>query len=135
MAGTSPAMTEKDDALLRCQYRAADQLALLQIGQRFIGFRERQRRYRDRRNLLVADEVEQFLGLTQISDIAALDRDRLHRNQRQCPGRAAAEQTDDHELAALGQAIEAELRGLGVADQIDYGADRATGPLRQLIER
>ncbi len=40
-----------------------------------------------------------------------------------------------HELAALGQAVEAELRGLGVADEIDHRADRAAGLLRQLLQR
>ena len=107
-SGHDGAMT----SALRRQHRAADQFALLQIDQRFVGLRERHRRHRNRRDLLVANEIEQFLGFAQIADIAALDRDRLDRNQRQRPGRAAAEQADDDELAALGQAVEAELRGL-----------------------
>src|SRR6202042_1078249 len=80
-------------------------------------------------------QIEQFLGLAEIADIAALDGDGLDRNQRQRPWRAAAEQTDDDELAALGQAVEAELRGLGIADQIDHRADRAAGLLRELLQR
>ena len=74
-------------------------------------------------------------GLAQIADIAALDGDRLDRDQRQRPGRAAAEQADDHELAALGQAVEPELRGLGIADEIDHGADRLAGLFGELLQR
>src|SRR5947209_8117823 len=66
MAGTSPAMTENDDALLRRQHGAADQFAFLQIGERFVGFRERHRRHRNRCDHLVANEFEQFLGFAQI---------------------------------------------------------------------
>ena len=99
----------KTTRFLRRQYRAADQLALLQIGERFVGFRERQRRHRDRRDFSWGREIEQFLGFPQISDIAALDRDRLDRNQRQRPGRAAAEQADDDELADLQPRLAAEL--------------------------
>src|SRR6267378_6510383 len=126
MAGTSPAMT-KSDKLLRRQHRSTDQFALLQIDQRLIGFGQRHRRHRNGGDLLGADQIEQFLRLPEIADIAALDGDRLERDQRQRPGCAAAEQADDDELAALGQAVEAELGGLGVTDEIDYRADRPGG--------
>src|SRR6202012_4279389 len=81
------------------------------------------------------NEIEQFRGLPEIADIAALDRDRLYRDQRQRPWRAAAEQADDDELAALGQAIETELRRRGVADQIDHRANGAAGFLGELLQR
>src|SRR5438874_215701 len=132
MPGTRPGRTTEG---LRRQHRAADELALLQVKQRLIGLGERHRRDRDRRNLLSADEVEQLAGLPEIADIAALDRDRLDRDQRQGPRRAAAEQADDDELAALGQAVKTELRGLRVADQIDHGADRTARLLRELRQR
>src|SRR5262249_8250673 len=133
MARLVPGMTT--EWVLRRQHRAAHELASLQVEQRVVGFRERHRRHRDGWDLFRAYEIEQIPRLAQIADIAALDRDRLDRDQRQCPGGAAAEQTDDDELAALGQAVEAELGGLGVADQIDHGTDRAAGLLRQLRQR
>src|SRR5581483_8757602 len=89
----------------------------------------------DRRNLLGANQIKQLPRLAQITDIAALNRDRLDRDQRQRPWRAAAEQADDDELAALGQAVEAELGGLRVADEIDRRADRPAGLLRELRQR
>src|SRR6478672_3494651 len=64
---------------LRCEHRATDQSALLQLDQRLIGFGKRHRRHRYRADLLGAHEIEQLLGFPQISDIAALDRDRLDR--------------------------------------------------------
>src|SRR5258708_23234299 len=105
-SGSGASAPSRNDKILRRQYRAADQPALLQIDQRLVGLGQRHRRYRDRRDLLFADEIEQFLGLAEIADIAALDGDGLDRNQRQRPWRAAAEQADDNELAAFGQAIE-----------------------------
>src|SRR5580698_8486917 len=65
---------------LRRQDRAPDQPALLQIDQRFIGLGERHRRYGNGRDLPGAYEIQQFLRLPEIADIAALDRDRLDRN-------------------------------------------------------
>src|SRR5262245_6526602 len=109
---------------LRRQHGAADQLALVQVVQRVVGFRQRQRRHRDRRDLLRTHEVEQFLCFAKIADIAALDRHGLDRDQRQRERGAATEQADDDQLAALGQAIESELRGLCAADEINHGADR-----------
>src|ERR1041385_1788304 len=132
MPGPRPGMTTEG---LRRQHRAADELALLQVEQRLIGLGQRHRRDRDRRNLLGADEVEQLAGFPEIADIAALDRDRLDRDQRQGPRRAAAEQADDDELAALGQAVKTELRGLRVADEIDHGANGSAGRLCQLLKR
>src|ERR1700722_13214905 len=120
---------------LRRQYRPPDLAALLQTGQRVIGLGERHRRHRNRRNLFRTHQIEQLLRFAQIADIAALNGDRLDRNQWQGPGRAAAEQADDHKLATLGEAIEAELRGLGVTDEVDHGADRLTGLFGQLLQR
>src|SRR6185369_4793383 len=90
---------------LRRQHGATDQLALLQVVQRVIGLGEWQRRYRDRRNLLCTHEIEQFLRLAEIADIAALDGDRLDRDQGQRECRPATEQADDDQLAALGEGI------------------------------
>src|SRR5258708_38857190 len=86
---------------LRRQHRAPDQPALLQIDQRFIGLGERHRRYRNGLDLPGAHEIEQFLRFPEIADIAALNRDRLDRDQRQRPRRAATEQADNDKLAAL----------------------------------
>src|SRR6202790_1799734 len=125
----------RNDGLLRRQYRAADQPALLQIDERIVGLGKRHRRDWNGCDLLGAYEIEQFLSLAEIADIAALDRHGLDRNQRQRPRRAAAEQADDDKLATFGQAVEPELRGLGVADQVDHGADRAAGFPGQLLQR
>src|SRR3984957_11806182 len=119
---------------LRRQNRPPNQPALLQVDERFIGPGERHRRHRDRRDLPGTHEIEQFGRLAEIADITALNRDRLDRNQRQGPRRAAAEQADDDELAALGQAVEPKLRGLGIADQIDHRADRLAGRLDHLFQ-
>ena len=50
--------------------------------------------------------------LVEIADITALDRRRFDRDERQCPGRAAPEQPNDHELATLWQDIEAQRSAL-----------------------
>src|SRR3982074_407298 len=125
----------RNAAILRAQHRAADQPALLQIDQRLVGLGQRHRRHRNWSNLFAAHEIEQLLGLSEVADIAALDRDRLDRDQRQCPRRAATEKADDHELAALAEAVEPELGGGGVTDQIDHRPDRATGLLGELLQR
>src|SRR5258708_17321474 len=78
-----------ESGILRRQHRPPDELALLQIDQRLVGFRQRHRRHRDRRDLLGTDQVEQFLGFAEIADIAALDRDRLDRDHPHRPRRAA----------------------------------------------
>src|SRR5450631_95173 len=133
-SGSGANAPSRNDALRR-EHRATDQSALLQIDQRLIGLSKRHRRHRNRRDLFSSHEVEQRLRLPEIADIAALDRNRLDRNQRQRPWRATAEQADDDELAALAQAVEAELRRLGIADEIDHRADRPSGLFGQLLER
>src|SRR5215212_2893046 len=120
---------------LRREHRAPHQPALLQLDQRVIRSCQRHRGHRNGRNLLGSYQIEQLLRLPEIAYIAALDRDGLDRNERQSPGCAAAEQADDDKLAALAQAVEAELGGLGIADQIDHRADRPTGFLGELLQR
>src|SRR6202790_5294659 len=65
IVGDSPAMTKTLNS--RRQHRAADQPALLQVDQRLVGLGERHRRHRNRRDLLGADQVEQFGGFAQIA--------------------------------------------------------------------
>src|SRR4051794_15295090 len=129
------AMTMATAKILRRQHRAPDQSALLQIDQRLVRPGEWHRRHWYRRDFFAADEIEQFLRLAEIADIAALDGDGLDPDQRQRPPRATAEQADDHELAALGETVEAELSGRGIADEIDHGADRSAGGFRKLLQR
>src|SRR5581483_8122662 len=81
MPGTRPGMTAA--FVLRRQYSSADQASLLQTAECVESLGERHRRHRDRRDLFGAHELEQFLGFAQIADIAALNRDRLDRDQRQ----------------------------------------------------
>src|ERR1700748_465286 len=82
---TIPEMTEQ----LRRQNRAPDQPARLQTGERVIGTGKRLRRHLNRRFFFRAHKIEQFPRLAQIADIAALNGNRLDRDQREGPGRAA----------------------------------------------
>src|SRR3981189_1466726 len=120
---------------LRREHPASNQSALLQIDQRLIGLRQRHWRHRNGLDFLGSHQIEQFLRFPEIADIAALDRDGLDWNQRQCPRRAAAEQADDHQLAALGQAVEAELCRLGIADQIYCAMEACNSSTMRLLQR
>src|SRR5882724_13228377 len=71
-SGSGANAPSRNDGYLRRQHRAPDQPALLQVDQRLVGFGERHRCHRNRRDLLRTHEIEQLLGLAEIADIAAL---------------------------------------------------------------
>ena len=93
---------------------------------------ERSPRHRDRLHLPGSHEVEELLCLLEVADVAALDGDRLDRNERQGPRRSASVEADHDELAAAREAIEAELRRLRIAHEIDRRPQGPSGFFRDL---
>src|SRR5215207_8313481 len=94
----------------------ADEVAFAQVGERGIRLVESPGGDRDARDRARRCEFHELAQLLKIADVAALDGRGLDRDEGQRPWRAAAEQADDDELAALGQDVEAERRALGAAD-------------------
>src|SRR5829696_10469935 len=120
---------------LRREDGTADEVAFAQVGERGIRLIESSGGDRDARDRARPYELHQLAQLLKIADVAALDGRGLDRDQRQRPGRAAAEQADDDELAAPRQDVEAERRALGAADEVDDPAHRSLGSARDLGKR
>src|SRR3954471_12816059 len=91
----------------RPEHDAPDYLAILEVGQRRIGFGQRTPIHRYEWQRRGADEVDQLPQLGQAAGIRALQCHGLDRDVRRRDGDLAAEQADHDELSAFGQAVDA----------------------------